>query len=60
MAARLAPATTPANSAGTNFTERFDMHNPGNANATLNRLLTSPIWSETWVAMSRNSGADGV
>ena len=31
MVARLAPATTPASRAGTNFTERFDMHNPGNA-----------------------------
>ena len=31
MVARLAPATTPASRAGANFTERFDMHNPGDA-----------------------------
>ena len=31
MVAKLAPATTPANNAGTNFTERFDIHIPGNA-----------------------------
>jgi hypothetical protein len=31
MAARFAPATTPAMRAGANFTERFDIHNPGDA-----------------------------
>ena len=31
---------------------------PRRRNAT--RLLTLAIWSETWVAMSRNFGADGV
>ena len=31
MVARLTPATTPATRAGANFTERFDIHNPGDA-----------------------------
>src|SRR5439155_770763 len=31
IVARLAPATTPAKRAGTNFTERFDICIPGNA-----------------------------
>ena len=31
MVARLAPATTLAKRAGTNFAERFDMHIPGDA-----------------------------
>ncbi len=40
MVARLAPATTPARRAGTNFTERFDILYPRQRNAT--RRLTPP------------------
>ena len=59
MVARLAPATTPANRAGTNFTERFDMHIPGNSTQRNRRLMHSNLVRD-WVAMSRNFGADGV
>jgi hypothetical protein len=59
VVARLPPATTPANKAGRNFTERIDIRIPGTQRNATNatRLYTSPIWLETWVAMSRNSGS---